>query len=230
MSVDSRLTRRLLRLLWGSRWGSLRRTTPIRRDFGYGHGEPIDRYYIERFLDAHRLDIKGRVLEIGDAAYTKRFGGDAVTASDVLHATPGNPAATIVGSLVDGTGVPQGRFDCIILTQVLNVVPDVAAAIATVHGALRPGGVALATVAGLTQISRYDMDRWGDYWRFTDRSARTQFEPLFGAGAVQVTAYGNVLAAIALLHGLVQSEVRPDELDEHDPDYQVTIAVRAVRQ
>jgi hypothetical protein len=32
---------------------------------------------------------------------------------------------------------------------------------------LKPGGVLLATVSGISQISRYDMYRWGDYWRFT---------------------------------------------------------------
>ena len=33
--------------------GSLRRVTPLSRDFGYDRGLPIDRHYIERFLSAH---------------------------------------------------------------------------------------------------------------------------------------------------------------------------------
>ena len=35
---------------------------------GRDRGTPIDRHYIERFLDEHRADIRGRVLEVRDAA------------------------------------------------------------------------------------------------------------------------------------------------------------------
>jgi hypothetical protein len=38
-----------------------------------------------------------------------------------------------------------------------------------------------------------------------------------------------VLAATAFLQGLAVSELRETELDERDPDYEVIIAVRAVR-
>jgi hypothetical protein len=60
-------------------FGSLRRTEPISRDFGFVRGGPVDRYYIEGFLSRHAGDIAGRVLEIGDDTYTRRFGGGAVT-------------------------------------------------------------------------------------------------------------------------------------------------------
>lgn len=223
-AVVGRLTRASVR------WGSLRHTTPVSRVFGFDRGSPIDRYYIELFLAAHSADVLGRVLEVGDATYTRRFGGSAVTRADVLHAVAGNPEATIVGDLATGQGVPRHVFDCMILTQVLNFLLDVPAAIATAHQALKPGGVLLATVGGISQISRYDMDRWGDYWRFTDLSARKLFEREFGEGNVEVTTYGNVLAAVAFLEGVSREEMRQAELDHHDPDYQVTIAIRAVRQ
>ena len=67
------------------RFGSLRRVTPISQEFGYDRGRPIDRYYVETFLARQAADIRGRVLEIGDNSYTRRFGGDRVTVSDVLH-------------------------------------------------------------------------------------------------------------------------------------------------
>jgi len=56
------------------RFGSLRRVMPISRKWGFDRGLPIDRYYIERFLSAHALDICGYVLEIQDNAYTRKFG------------------------------------------------------------------------------------------------------------------------------------------------------------
>ena len=54
--------------------------------FGYDRGRPIDRYYIEEgVLARYGDDIRGLVLEIGDASYTQEFGGERVRVSDVLH-------------------------------------------------------------------------------------------------------------------------------------------------
>jgi hypothetical protein len=89
--------------------------------------------------------------------------------------------------------------------------------------------VVLATVPGISQIVRYDMDRWGDYWRFTSLSARRLFECAFPGGEVRVEAHGNVLAGAAFLYGLSSGELRPEELEHHDPDYEVLITVRAVK-
>jgi hypothetical protein len=84
-------------------------------------------------------------------------------------------------------------------------------------------------VGGISQINRWDMDRWGHYWNFTTLSAQRLFERSFPAEKVRVEAYGNVLAAIALLHGLAAQEFRQKELDHQDPDYEVLITVRAVK-
>ncbi len=203
---------------------------PLSRTFGLDRGTPIDRYYIENFLARHAADVRGRVLEVGDATYTRRFGGDRVTRADVLHATAGNRHATLVGDLASGTGVPDAAFDCIVLTQVLPFLFDVAAAVRTCARALRPGGVVLATVPGISQVSRYDMQRWGDYWRFTDLSARRLFTDAFGdGGSVDVSVHGNVRVATAFLQGMSLEEMAGPDLDAVDPDYQVTITVRAAR-
>ncbi|NER33286.1 MAG: class I SAM-dependent methyltransferase [Oscillatoria sp. SIO1A7] len=190
----------------------------------------MDRYYIENFLQQHSDDIQGRVLEIGDASYTRKFGGEKVTQSDVLHAVAGNPKATLVGNLDTGEGVPTETFDCMILTQTFLVIYDVQNAIANSYAALKPGGVLLATFPGISQISRYDMDRWGDYWRFTDASARRLFGDVFGHDRVTTSTFGNVLSACAFLHGLAAQELKPKELTYHDPDYQLVITVRAAKQ
>ena len=212
------------------RFGTLRRLTPVSRKFGWDRGGlPVDRYYIERFLGLHARDITGRVLEARDDAYTRRFGGSNVTRADILHPTPDNPKATIVADLTCADQIPGDTFDCIVLTQVLPFIPDVQAAVRTLHRVLRPGGVVLATVPGISQIIRYDMDRWGDYWRFTSLSARRIFESAFPGGDVRVEAHGNVLAATAFLQGLSTRDLSPDELDYRDPDYEVLITVRAVK-
>jgi SAM-dependent methyltransferase len=211
-------------------WHALRLLEPMSRRFGMDRGRPIDRHYIDAFLDAHRADVRGRVLEVAEATYTQRFGDDRVTQSDVLHAVEGNPAATIVGDLATGRGLPDDAFDCIILTEVLPFIYDVHGVVRTLARTLRPGGVVLATACGISQISRYDMDRWGDYWRFTSLSLRRLFEEAFAKDAITVQSSGNVLAATAFLHGISAEELTADELAHHDPDYELLLTVRAVRQ
>jgi len=211
------------------RWGSLRRLTPVSRLFGCDRGQPIDRYYIERFLSGQQLDIKGCVLEIGDDTYTKKFGGARITKSEVLHIAEGNPKATIVADLTRADHIPSGIFDCIICTQTLQFIYDVPAATRTLHRILKPGGVLLATFSGISQISRYDMDRWGDYWRFTDASARQLFSEAFGLANVTITTHGNVLVACSYLHGLGAQDLEQSEVEYDDPDYQVLITVRAIK-
>jgi glycosyltransferase involved in cell wall biosynthesis len=211
------------------RWGSLRRLTPISKPWPNYRGAPLDRYYIEQFLEHHASDIHGRVLELGDATYTKRFGGDRVTHSDVLEAEEGNPAATIVADLTDAPQIADATFDTIILTQTLLLIYDLPAAIATLHRILKPGGILLATVPGITSIIRDDSDKWGQYWSFTQMSVRRLFGDVFSPENIQVRAYGNVMSATGFLYGLGTQELRRTELDYHDPDYQLIIGVRAIK-
>ena len=217
------------RPLKAARWRNLRRLTPVSRIFGLDRGQSIDRYYIERFLQEHTADIRGYVLEIGNSTYIQQFGRQQVTRSEVLHVTSSNPVATIIGNFETGEGIPQERFDCVILTQTLPFIYDIKAAMANIYAALRRGGVLLATLCGISQISRYDMERWGDYWRFTSLSARRLFEEVFPPANVMVEAHGNVLTATAFLYGLASHELRTRELDFRDPDYEVLITVRAVK-
>jgi SAM-dependent methyltransferase len=211
------------------RLGHLRRTSPIGKDFGTARGMVVDRYYIEKFLSQCSSDIQGHVLEIKSNAYTKRYGGNRVTKSDVLHKVEGNSEATIIADLTKAEHIPSNTFDTIIFTQTLQFIYDFKAAAATLHRILKPGGVLLATVSGIAQISRYDYEMWGDYWRFTSLSARNLFEEFFPPESVSVTAYGNVLTAISFLAGLACEDLRREELDVNDPDYEILIAIRAVK-
>jgi SAM-dependent methyltransferase len=210
-------------------FGSLRRLKPISPDWGMERGQPVDRYYIERFLSQNAFDIRGRVLEIGDNTYTRQFGGDRVTESVVLHVAEQKEHVTLIGSLTEKNTIPPASFDCLIVTQTLQVIFDIPAAIETIYHSLKPGGVALITTSGISKISRYDMDRWGHYWSFTTRSAEQLFAAVFPPQLLQVESHGNVLSTIAFLHGVASQELRRKELDYHDPDFQLLITVRAVR-
>lgn len=208
-------------------FGDLRRVTPISRVFGLDRGTPIDRYYIERFLASQAGDIRGCVLEVADDAYTRRFGGERVTQHEILFAPPGHRRATYIADLGAPHALPADAFDCMLLTQTLHCIYDIKTAVENCRRALRPGGVLLATLPGISQISRYDMDRWGDFWRLTTASARRLFVNVFGAAGVRIDAQGNALTATAFLHGLCAEELNPFELDHVDPDYELLITVRA---
>jgi hypothetical protein len=93
---------------------------------------------------------------------------------------------------------------------------------------LKPGGVLLATVPGISQISR---DKWSKswYWSFTTLSMRRLLEEKFPSEGVMVEAQGNVLTATAFLQGIATGELQSEELDYHDDQYELLITVRAVK-
>jgi hypothetical protein len=210
-------------------FGTLRRVTPVSRMWGFDRGLPIDRYYIENFLARQSRDIRGCALEIEDNTYTRRFGGNRVTRSDILHVVEGNPLATIVGDLTNAPQIPSNAFDCIVLTQTLQLIYDVRAAIHTLHRILKPGGVVLATFPGITQTN--DREWSGEWlWSFTPISGRRLFEEAFLPKNITVDAMGNVLSASAFLYGLAAGELTRVELDFVDRGYEVIITVRAVKE
>lgn len=208
---------------------SLSRLTPVSRLHGLDRGFPIDRYYIEKFLLASASDIRGRTLEMGDARYTRKFGGGRVTRSDVLHLIPGNPEATFVGDLSSEGTLPSDSFDCMIVINTFLLIYDLRAAIRNCYSALRSGGVLLGHFPGICPRIPYDPSWAGDYWRFTSTAARRLCEEFFPAKNIEIETYGNVRAATAFLYGLASDELTEEELDYHDRDYEMLVAVRAVK-
>ncbi len=211
------------------KWGDLERPRPLSTSFGYDRGGPVDRYYIEGFLQENANCIKGRTIEIGDNAYTLRFGNRSVTKSDVLHVYDANDAVTFVGDLTDAPQIPSDAFDCVILTQTLHLIYDFKAALATCYRILKPGGTLLLTVPGISQI---DNDEWKDYWlwAFTSASISRVLKETFPDADIEVKSYGNVYIATAFLYGMGLPEVRKDYLGRHDPNYQVIISAKATKR
>ncbi len=209
------------------RMGDLDHVRPISVDFGYDRGNPVDRYYIESFLRTHASDIRGRVLEIGDAAYCEEF-GTGITQQDVLHIDPEAEGATLVGDLSQAGILPDDAFDCLVITQTLHLIYDMPAAVDRLRASLKPGGVLLLTVPGISPV---DHGEWGGtwYWSLTDRSAERLFGEAFGAENIAVEAHGNAYAATCFVQGMALEEVRRNWLDQTDTCYPVVVTVRAVR-
>ncbi|MCF6276326.1 MAG: methyltransferase [Candidatus Magasanikbacteria bacterium] len=209
-------------------FNDLQRIYPISTMFGFDRGTPIDRYYIENFLSANSKFITGKVLEIGDNIYTLKYGNKNVK-SEVLGFDKTSPNVTIIGDLTKMETLPNKEIDCFICTQTYNFIYDVKKAIKGSYYILKEKGTLLGTVSGISQISRYDMDKWGDYWRFTDKSIRILLEEA-GFKNINVYPMGNVLASIAFLQGVVIEDMPKKQLlNKHDKDYQLTICFTAIK-
>jgi SAM-dependent methyltransferase len=210
----------------------MRRLVPVSREFGFDRGQPIDRYYIDDFMGRHVGPgvVRGNVLEIGEPLYARRYGKHHRPARiEILDVSPTNPQATVVADLIDAPELASESFDCVICTQTLQHIYDVRSAVHTLHRILKPAGTLLVTVPGVVQICHPDMESWGDYWRFTSLAARRLFEEPFDPSEVTIETYGNVLTAAAFLYGLATKDLNQSQLDFRDPDYQVLIAIKAIK-
>lgn len=200
---------------------------PLSASRGFDRGTPIDRLYIEQFLERHSADIRGRVLEVGGDVYSRRFGGDRIERQDILHLDDSNPAATIIGNLADPGLLPAKGFDCIILVQTLQYLFDIDGASRNLRQALRPGGILLMTAPALSPVCS---DAWRDsyFWRFSEASVRKLLSRHFDPERVDVSEFGNFFAATAFLRGVAVEEISRRKLEPVGPDYAIIIAARAM--
>ena len=203
-------------------WISLRRTRPLSEAWGFDRGTPVDRFYLDGFIEEHRADVRGDVLEIKSPGYTRRFGGDAVTQAHVLDVDPRNTDATIVADLGEPGSLPAGAFDCFLLMQTLQFVRRPEIALANAWSALRPGGSLLVTVPAASALER----GLPDLWRWTPAGMEELIGRACPDAVADVRGYGNVLACCAFLQGMAAEELRPDRLRDHDPALPLVVCAR----
>jgi SAM-dependent methyltransferase len=203
-----------------------RRLEPISRRYGVDRGHAIDRFYIERFLNINSHRIRGVCLEVRDDTYTRRFGGDRVTRCDVLDVNPSNPQATICGDLRRLTNVGEETYDCIILTQVLQYIDDLRAAIGEVHRILKPGGCVLITAPSVAQL---DHSGNNDFWRFNTNSMRYILTDQFEMAQTEIQSWGSVLTSVACWIGLAREDLKVKHLEHSDPHYPCLVSAVATK-
>jgi SAM-dependent methyltransferase len=207
-------------------FGQFKRWTPFSRSWGYERGHPIDRYYIEDFLSRSSADIKGRVLEIQDNVYTKQFGAAAVTESQVLDVNPNNQSATIIADITNAPLLRDNSYDCVILTQTLQLIYDVKSALGTIHRVLKPGGILLLTVPGISPKG-LDTHMW--CWSFFPLGVRKLLEEKFGEAEIAVESHGNFLTSVAFIAGLAQEDLPEKDFGLNDPAFPLIITARVVK-
>jgi ubiquinone/menaquinone biosynthesis C-methylase UbiE len=166
---------------------------------------------------------------VKDSAYTKRFGGERVTQADVLDINPENRAANVIGDLRKLSSVADDTYDCFICTQTFQYLDDLAAAVKECHRILKPGGVLLVTLPCLGKVEGLETNVAGNFWRFTEHSARYLFAKEFLSDKIIITARGNVLAGMGFWVGMAQQDLSARRLEEDDAAFPVVVTVRAVK-
>jgi hypothetical protein len=195
---------------------------PVSCVFGIDRGKPIDRYYIESFLknEVKIIEKADDIIEVGEINYSQTIFPNS------------NHHVLDYGMGMDLTrteSLKKDYYNVFVCTQVFNFIYDVKSAIEGSYYILKNNGTLLATVAGnISQVSRYDMDRWGDYWRFTFKSIDMLIREVFGDD-VKIVSYGNAMAATAFVQGLSVEDVDENLLDYSDPDYSIVLGIVAVK-
>ncbi|HEY7292949.1 MAG TPA: methyltransferase domain-containing protein [Vicinamibacterales bacterium] len=201
-------------------WGNLRRTEPFSSTYGFERGTPIDRYYLHRFLKSHEAFITGSVLEVQTNAYTKRF-GHGVARSDTFDIVPDFAPTFLCDFTKSESAVPSRSYDCVLLPNTLPHFRNLDGGLSEVRRVLRPGGVLLASAAGIIPLTG-DVP---DYWRFSPDGWRERLNSVWPGTSVEIQGHGNCLAAMASQLGLAVEELSAPELDVFDPRFPVLTTI-----
>jgi SAM-dependent methyltransferase len=139
-------------------------------------------------------DVAGlRVLDVGcgDRPYERLLSG----ASEIVgFDVPGNPHADLHGS-IDAIPVPDASFDVVLCLQVLEHVPDPAAAVRELRRVVRPGGRVLLSTHG---IYPYHPNP-DDLWRWTHDGLERLFRDNGDWSSVAVHPGAGTAATVAML-------------------------------
>jgi SAM-dependent methyltransferase len=219
--LQRRIPRFLRRGIARSRFGALGRVQAL-SEWGEERGQPVDRWYIERFLSQNSGLVRGHALEVKSDRYASRFGASTV---DVVDIDPTNRKATVVGDLCAPGTLPPEAFDVAVVTQTLQFLARPAEALHHLFVSLRPGGALLLTVPTVSRV----MDR-SDLWRWTPSGLQELLEQAAPAGAdINAVGMGNGLASRAFLFGLAAEDLDAEVLARPDEHYPLIVGGRVIK-
>ena len=234
--------RRVLGSIWSAifglpvlrqwRGGQLRRLKP----FGDGRqrGQPVVRYYWDRFLTRHRSDIRGDCLEVG-STHTIGGYGSAVARGEALDLTPHSSEVSVVADLSRADDLPADRYDCFINPFTMHLIYDVEAALYHSVRILKPGGVLLVNFPCVDYYFHRGLDMGTGrplfmFWWFTPIQVDNLLRRVgLASSDYQSTVDGNLFARVAYQMNMPAEELSRNELDHIDEGHPLLISVRAVK-
>lgn len=195
------------------------------RDYGYGRGTPIDRVYIERFLENNKLCIRGTAMEIADDTYIKKYGEERVTKTIITHVWGDHNLYKL--NLETGEGCMDEMVDSLVCEQTLQYIFEINKAVDNIYKILKPNGVALITVPGIKMLSISGVSDWGEYWSFTKQTLYKLFSKKFGKTNVEIESYGNVKTTTAYMWGMCAEDLRTEDFEYNDDYFPFILGVKA---
>ncbi len=199
-------------------------TSPVSNQFATERGLPIDRYYIELFLNSNKRFIKGTVLEIEDNSYTKLFGEENCD-SMVMDVSSNSEKVDFIANLETGEGIRDKIADCFICTQTLMYIYDLKRTADNIYKLLKPDGVALITCSGISQNSRRCMDNYGCTFNYNVDALRQMFGDTKRFEILEIGSYGNAKTVSAHIVGLCQEDLTKDDFGVNDKYYPLIVYV-----
>lgn len=201
---------------------------------GHERGQPVIREYWNRFMDAHRGDLRGRAVEIGSTLTLRRYGGPAMTSAEAMDVAPRDGVA-IVADLSRADALPAEQFDTIVAPFTMHMIYDVEAALHHAVRLLAPGGVLLVNFTCVDYYYPAGVDMGTGrplfvFWWFTP----IHVENLLRSAGLAPSDFtlqidGNLFARVAHQVNLPAEELTRAELEHCDPGYPLLISARVVK-
>lgn len=209
----------------------LNKLKPLSDKFGLERGQAIDRYYIEKFLNLNSKYIKGKVLEFGDDRYSNKFNciNPDVISIDSQSKSLVKKSSNLIMMDITKKKLKANKYDVIIATQVIQFIYEINVFKKNIYNALKLNGYLILTCSGISQFSKYDMNRWGEYWRFTESAFRKIFKTHFKI--IKFETYGNLFVAEKSLKGYATEEIPKSKLEYRDKSFPVlhTILLKKIK-
>jgi SAM-dependent methyltransferase len=201
-------------------WGDFKKTVPICQAFGLTRGTPVDRYYLDKFIQEIQTQIAGNILEVGGTPKDKDFYQvNPGTSYRILNIEAG-PGVDIVGDVHDASLIAPESLDSVIIFNVLEHCYAPWIAVENIYKWLKPGGKCFAMVPSAVRVHATPVDYW--------RPLPDAFSWVFKNYTQQkLYVYGNPITVIASYHGIAVEELTKAELDAFHPDYPVATCIVA---
>ena len=199
--------------------GSFANGKPFCHEFGYTRGTPIDRVFLDVFIDTIRDQVYGATLEIGGRKEDKslyRF--QNAEPFETLDVEAGS-GADHVGDAHCITLFRPGSWDSILAFNVLEHCERPWIVVSNFLYWLRPGGMAFCVVPNAQRLHRGPRD----YWRILPDAASSLFSDF---EEVTILRYGNLLTSQAAMSGIAAEELHY-AMAYSDRDYPTVTCISA---
>lgn len=203
----------------GIDFGDFKRKLPFCPQFGNFRGSPVDRYYLDKFIEEIHSEVKGITLEIGgNQANQENYKFSNVTFYLTMDLEGDD--LDIVGDAHDPAAVDEASLDTVVLFNVLEHCERPWVVVDNIYRWLKPRGQVFCMVPNAQRVHRVPQD----YWRIYPDALNSLFARF---PRRKLYVYGNPLTTLAAYYGIASEELSREELDYYHENYPVANCIHA---